>query len=178
MAAPIIAALRQRHDLKESVLHTAQELAHRASIYGVARVSLSYLALKCHCCKQTIINHIKKLIELKILRKHTIWIKGNYCEVNTYHFLLAWEKASAHKGGSQNSGPKFPPQEEGEKQGRLEEKIRQLEKGLLWCTPGSPAYEATREEIARLKRLIASAMPAGQGEGEWQVGLRTIPTAK
>jgi hypothetical protein len=51
MAAPIIAALRHRNDLKESVLHTAQELAHRASIYGVARVSLSYLALKCHCCK-------------------------------------------------------------------------------------------------------------------------------
>ena len=39
MAAPIIAALRQRDDLKESVLHTAQELVHRASIYGVARVS-------------------------------------------------------------------------------------------------------------------------------------------
>ena len=75
MAAPLIAAVRARRDLKESVLHTAQELAHRASIYGVARVSLSYLALKCHCCKQTIINHLKTLIALKILRKHTIWIQ-------------------------------------------------------------------------------------------------------
>ena len=45
MAKPIIAALRQRRDLKESVLHTATELAHRASIYGVVRVSYSYLSL-------------------------------------------------------------------------------------------------------------------------------------
>ena len=37
MATPIIAALRQRQDLRESLLHTAQELAHLASIYGVAR---------------------------------------------------------------------------------------------------------------------------------------------
>ena len=75
MSSPIIAAVRSQRQLKESVLHTAQELAHRASIYGVARVSLSYLARKCHCCKQTIINHIKTLIALKILRKHTIWIQ-------------------------------------------------------------------------------------------------------
>jgi hypothetical protein len=77
MALPILAALRALRDphLKESVLHTALELAHRASLYGVVRVSLSYLALKCHCCKQTIINHLKTLIALKILRKHTIWIQ-------------------------------------------------------------------------------------------------------
>ena len=58
-----------RHDLKESVFHTLIELAHRASIYGVVRVSLRYLAQKCHCCKQTIINHLAKLIELKIISK-------------------------------------------------------------------------------------------------------------
>ena len=45
MALPIITALRTRTDLKESVLHTAQELAHRASLYGVVRVSYSSLAL-------------------------------------------------------------------------------------------------------------------------------------
>jgi hypothetical protein len=110
MAAPIIAALRQRRDLKESVQHTVQELAHLASIYGVARVSLRYLAWRCHCCKQTIINHLKKLIALKIIRKQVIWIKGNYCEINSYTFLISWEKRPA-KGGSQNSVPTLPPQE-------------------------------------------------------------------
>ena len=154
MALPIITALRTRTDLKESVLHTAQELAHRASLYGVARVSLRYLALKCHCCKQTIINHLKKLIELKILRKHTIWIKGNLCEINTYHFLIAWDKNPAQTCHSQKSGPKFPPPEEGEKRAGVGEKIRNLEKGLLWYTAGSIGYEATAEKIAKLKALL------------------------
>ena len=58
MASPILAALRQRHDLKESLLHTAQELAHLASIYGVVRVSYTYLALKCHCSRRPVIRHI------------------------------------------------------------------------------------------------------------------------
>src|SRR5262245_31826186 len=114
MATPIIAAVR-RLDLKESVLHTVIELAHRSSVYGVARVSLRYLAKKCHCCKQTIINHIKKLIELKIFRKNVIWIKGNLCETNTYRFLISWDTRPAQTCHSQNVGLKFPPQEEGEK---------------------------------------------------------------
>ena len=76
MATPILTALRQRTDLKASLLHTAQELAHRASIYGVVPASLSYLARKCHCCKQTIINHLKKLIELKIIRKRVLSIRS------------------------------------------------------------------------------------------------------
>ena len=45
LSAPIIAALRQHRKLTESLLHTAQELAHRASLYGVVRVSYSSLAL-------------------------------------------------------------------------------------------------------------------------------------
>ena len=61
MASPIITALRHRRDLKESLLHTAQELAHLASIYGVARVSYSYLALKCHCSRRTVLRHIQRL---------------------------------------------------------------------------------------------------------------------
>jgi hypothetical protein len=159
MASPLIAAVRALRDphVKESVLHTAQELAHRASIYGVARVSLSYLALKCHCCKQTIINHLKKLIALKIISKTVIWIKGNCCEVNTYRFRIPWRQASPAQGGSQNIGPKFPPQEEGEKREGLGEQIRNLEKGLIWYTAGSIGYQSTLEQIARLKRLRLGA---------------------
>ena len=160
MASPIIAAVRQRTDLKESVLHTAQELAHRASIYGVARVSLRYLALKCHCCKQTIINHLNKLIALKIIRKQVLWIKGNYCEINTYTFLLAWDTRPS-KGGSQNSVPTLPPQE-GEKNVALDEEVKNLEKGLRFCTPGSDAYTTTREELERLRALISSGPAAGR----------------
>ena len=65
MATPLIAAIRQRRDLKESLTHTAQELAHLASIYGVVRVSYSYLAEKCHCSRRTVIRHIQRLIDLR-----------------------------------------------------------------------------------------------------------------
>ena len=91
MATPIIAALRQRQDLKESLLHTAQELAHRASLYGVVRVSYSYLALKCHCSRRTVIRHIQRLLDAGILRKTVLWIRGNFCEINTYTFRIAWD---------------------------------------------------------------------------------------
>ena len=164
MATPIIAALRQRRDLRESLQHTAQELAHRASIYGVVRVSLRYLARKCHCSKQTIINHIAKLIALKILRKTVIWIKGNYCEVNTYHFLVSWDKRPAHKGSSQNSVPNLPPPErekscagyDGEKAGSLHQELANQQRMLHWLyTPGSDQWQRTCEEIARLERLLA-----------------------
>src|SRR5262249_55814201 len=144
MSLPIITAIRQQHQLKESLLHTAQELAHRASIYGVVRVSYGYLAKKCHCSRRTIIRHIQHLLSLKLLKKSVIWIKGNFCEVNTYTFMLAWDTRPA-KGGSDKTARNLPPQEEREKHVGLEEEIRNLEKGLRWCTEGSQAYEATVE---------------------------------
>jgi hypothetical protein len=169
MALPIITAVRARHDLKESVFHTLIELAHRSSIYGVVRVSLRYLAQKCHCCKQTIINHIAKLIELKILSKNVVWIKGNLCETNTYRFLIAWQKSPAHMCHSQNSGPKFPHQEKREencsgrndeqgKEGSLREKLANQKRMLpILYTPGSDQWNRTCEEIAYLEGLLASS---------------------
>ena len=158
MASPIIVAIRQRRDLKESLLHTAQELAHRASIYGVVRVSYSYMAMKCHCSRRTIIRHIQRLIDTKILKKSVIWIKGNFCEVNTYTFQIPWKKP-APEGGSDKATSKLPPQDTSEKYAALEDDIRQLAKGLCFCSPGSPAYEATQEALARLKALVPGVPP-------------------
>ena len=156
MATPIIAALRQRRDLKESLTHTAQELAHLASIYGVVRVSLRYLAMKCHCCKQTIINHIEKLIELKILRKRVVWVKGNLCETNRYTFRIAWDKRPAQMCHSQISRPNLPLQER-EKNFSVREELDNQRKAIRlgFVTPGSEAWEATQETIVRLERLLA-----------------------
>src|SRR5262249_53572096 len=140
MSSPIIAAIRQQRQLKESLLHTAQELAHRASIYGVVRVSYSYLALKCHCSRRTVIRHIQRLIDAGILRKSVLWIRGNFCEVNTYAFLLPWEKRPARQG-SDKVASNFPPRtEEREKVSSWEEKQRQDARGLSFLTPGSPLY--------------------------------------
>jgi hypothetical protein len=108
--------------------------------------------------KQTIINHLNKLIELKIISKTVIWIKGNLCETNTYRFRIPWQKPPAQMCHSQNVGPKFPQPEEREKKGGVGEKIRQLEQGLrvAGLTPGSIAYEATVEQITRLKALVST----------------------
>ena len=140
MATAIISSLRQRGQLKEALLHTAQELAHRASIYGIARVSYSYLALKCHCSRRTIIRHIQRLSDLKIIRKSVLWIKGNFCETNTYAFLIPWDKRPA-QGGSDTMAPKFSPRtEEREKWGGIAEKKRMDAKGLSFLSPGSALY--------------------------------------
>ena len=148
MALPIITALRALRDprLKESLLHTAQELAHRASLYGVVRVSYSYLARKCHCSRRTVIRHIQHLIDAGILRKSVLWIKGNFCEVNTYAFLLSWDKRPAPRG-SDTMTPKFPPRtEEKEKWGSLEEKKQMAARGLSFLTPGSALYAVVVEQ--------------------------------
>jgi Helix-turn-helix domain len=165
MAAPIIAALRRRTDLKESVLHTAQELAHRASIYGVVRVSYTYLAVKCRCSRRTVIRHIQRLIDLRILRKTVLWIRGNCCEVNHYAFLITWEKP-APKGGSDKTARNLPPQER-EKNTSLKEELDKQQKWFPNLIPGSIAWESSRDKIAELEGLLAArALPvAGEVPG-------------
>ena len=152
MSVPLISAIRQQHQLKESLLHTAQELAHRASIYGVVRVSYSYLARKCHCARRTIIRHIQRLIEANILRKSVLWIRGNYCEVNTYTFCIAWKKPSSVQGGDKKTC-KFSPQEERGKKDSIRDEMRHLEQGLRFCTPGSLTYTATITKLEELRAL-------------------------
>jgi len=159
MATPIIAALRNRTDLKESLLHTSTELAHRASIYGVARASYSYLAPKCHCCRQTVINHVKQLEAKGIVRKRVMQVKGSpFCEINVYTFTIPWRTTPAQTFNSQNSGRNLPAREiTHEKYGSLREEIAGLKKGLRFCTPGSDADATTRAKIARLKDLLGEA---------------------
>ena len=137
MAKSIIAAVRARRDLKRTVGDTAREIAHQASIYGVVRhASLDFLAMKCRCSKQTVITHIKILIERCILRKRVIWIKNNFCDKNIYVFIIPWEKSStAQTCNSQNSGQKLPRPEEREKFGSLREEIAGLHKGLSSVPP-------------------------------------------
>ena len=152
MATPIIAALRQRRDLKESLLHTAQELAHRASVYGVARVSYNYLARKCHCSRRTVMRHIQRLIDAGIVRKSVLWIRGNCCEVNTYAFLLAWETRRP-EGVVTQWHPIFHRQRE--KNSSVRAELANQQKMLRAFTPGSGLWERIREEIARLEALLA-----------------------
>ena len=152
MAAPIIAALRRRGDLKESVLHTAQELAHRASIYGVVRISYAYLAAKAHCSKRTAMRHIQRLIDAGIIRKVVTWIKGNCCEWNQYTFVIPWDKQPA-RGGSDKTASSLPQQER-EKNCGVKEELENQRKGIRFLSPGTDLWRKVSEEIARLERLL------------------------
>ena len=161
MAKPIIAALRTRTDLKESLLHTAQELAHRASIYGVVRVSYTYLAQKCHCSRRTAMRHIQRLEEAKIIRKAVVWIRGNFCDINTYTFRIAWD-TSQPTGGSDKTASTLSPSER-EKTTSVREELANQQKTLRALTPGSGLWERVREEIARLEGFLGS-QPAAVAE--------------
>jgi hypothetical protein len=99
---------------------------------------------------------LPQLIDLKIIRKTVIWIKGNYCEVNTYNFLLAWDKRPA-TGGSQNSVPNLPPQE-GEKNCGVKKELENQRKAIRlgFVTPGTDLWQKVSEEITRLERLVRS----------------------
>jgi hypothetical protein len=112
------------------------------------------MARKCHCCKQTIINHIRTLIGLHIIEKRVIWIKGNRCEINTYTFRIAWDKRPAHMCHSQDSGQNLPPQER-EKDTSVREDLERQRKGIRFLMPGTERWQAVADEIARLEGLLA-----------------------
>lgn len=154
--SPLQTALRARTDLKESVLHTFQEFAARASIYGVVRVAQSYMAMKCHCSQQTVINHLKIGEKLRIIRRKKMRVKGSAkWEINVYVFTLPWKPPTAQTSNGQNFLPKFPPQERGEEKfGSVRERIALQEKALKLLDEGSLWYDAALEEIARLQAKL------------------------
>ena len=166
MAPPIITAIRQRNDLKESVLHTAQELAHKASIYGVVRVSNDYMGQKCHCHKRTFQRHVVKLEQAHILKKtvvkKVVRIRVGdrieerlHNETNTYTFIIAWQKSPSHKVPIDKMPTNLPPQER-EKNCGVREELENQKKAIRlgFVTPGSEAWKAAQEKIVYLEGLL------------------------
>jgi hypothetical protein len=181
MANPLIAALRQHRTLKQSVLSTAQNLASRASIYGVTPpTAYSFLAQAGHCSPRTAIRHIHILEAAKILepirqkrmvrrkdlpptdrgytddprRAHERVIRN---EINHYRFVLKWDKSSARSHSSScpydTVAQKLPPPER-EKSTSLREELENAKKVLRDCTPGSLFWQWTQEDIVRLEGLL------------------------
>jgi len=150
MSAHILAAIRQHPQLKGSLKLTAQEIAHRASSSGFVRISYGYLASKTGLHIRTMIRHVAALEVLGILRKQTMWISARRCAVNLYTLLVR----PLHKCASDKVSSKLPQRErEEEKSLSLAEEIRRQRKALHFLTPGSPLWERTQEEIARLDAL-------------------------
>jgi hypothetical protein len=181
MANPLIATLRQRDDLKESVLHTVQELASRASIYGVVPpTAYRYLAQKAHCSLRTAIRHIHLLEQLKIIepirQKRIVQRKDlppndrGYTndpqranervirnEINRYRFVIQWDKSPQRSRSSTRPcdtlAPNLPHIGR-EKNASLTEELENAKKVLRECTPGSIFWQWTQDDIARLEGLL------------------------
>jgi hypothetical protein len=175
MSLPIITAVRQIRELKQSVRDTAVELAHRCSIYGVVRVSNSYMAEKCHHHQRTFQRHVIRLQDMHILKKkitkRVVKIKvGDRMEerfrneINVYTFTIPWNKTI----GSRLPIDKMPsnlPHPEREKKATLHEETKEgsLRQELanqkrmlpILYTPGTDQWNKTCEEIARLEGLLA-----------------------
>jgi hypothetical protein len=175
VASPIIAAIRQQRHLKESVLHTAQELAHRASIYGtVHHSSNAYMAEKCHCSKRTFQRHVVCLVKAHILKKTVIKMLVKvkvgdryevrlHNEINVYTFTLPWKKlteSASSQAPMDRMSTKLPYRQDTEKAGSLREDLHRAEKGVRFCTPGTEAYRAALQHLERLRALVPMDPPS------------------
>jgi hypothetical protein len=148
MGNPLMAALQQRLELKQSVLSTARNLASRASIYGVTNpTAYRFLARQGHCSPRTAMRHIHILEEAKIVepirqkrivrrkdlpptdrgytddprRAHERVIRN---EINQYRFVLKWDKSPQRSRSSSrpyDTESQNLPHQEGEKKATLRE---------------------------------------------------------
>jgi len=176
MASPIIEAARSLTVLKEGPFHTLIELCHRASMYGIARVSYRHLIPKCHCAKRTIQRHIDLFVELGLVKKivtktrKKVLVNGRvewrlWNEINEYRILFLYKKPDRTQAPIDKVTPKFPYQERRgenasasdgrEKNQSLREQISKLEFGLrALYTPGTIGYVSTEAELERLRGLV------------------------
>lgn len=154
MSKAIIAAVRTLPQLKGSLLLTAIELAHMADGYdGTARVSYSFLARKTRLHQNTMIQHIKKLLALKIIRCQRFQRYGRHWLTNRYIFLIPWKlPIPARLSSSTVSVERLPEPKREEKKRDLErgkwgnpaDEARWFTRGLTFWTPGS-----LQERLAR-----------------------------
>lgn len=171
VSKPIIAAIRQRRDLKESVLHTAQELAYIADIYGTIRTwEIPKLASHCRCSPRTIQRHVAALEAARILRvarvKRRVRIQvGEHYETriryekNVYTFIIPWRPTVSPKVSNATMAQTSSHTEREKSALSLKEEIAQVERNLCWHRSRGAtgiAYEVEMEKHARLTALAAS----------------------
>jgi len=155
MASTIIAAIRHAPHLRGNTFLIATELAHRMNPQGYGRVSYQFLAWKAHCCRQTAITQIARLLDMGLIRKTVIRTKEGYAW-NHYQYIGPRVHTASPPGTarSQTLGRTLPPPKTGEeKSTSLAEEIRLQRKGLQFVTQGSPIYEAVLAKIQTLEAM-------------------------
>jgi len=157
MSLAIITAIRHLPQLKGALKFTAIELAHRASSAGHVRVAYSYLAHQTGLSVRTIMRHIRRLIDLGLVEKHTTRLSRMRCAVNLYVFTIR-AKVALHTRACDKTSQKLSPQgREEEKFGTLGDAIATLERGMRLLTPGSVPYGSCLERLQVLRAMQPSA---------------------
>lgn len=160
MSLAIITAIRSLPQLKGSLKFTAIELAHRASSSGHVRVAYSYLAQKTGLSIRTIMRHIRQLIDLGIVEKHTQRLARVRCAVNRYVFTIR-KRVILHTRARDKTSQNVPDTGKGEaKWGTLGDAIETLERGMRLLTPGSVPYTSC---VERLQVLMSLQWHAAEG---------------
>src|SRR6266542_893693 len=167
MASELVAAIRNHPALKLSLRYAAIELAHKADDSGTIRVSYDYLKDKLNSCKRTAIRMIAWLVAKGILSKTVTCLGRSSYHKNTYHFLVPFRRSPAPAQTFSGDNrvflagflDKMPPilpkaKASGMKELSLREEIEKLERGQRYLTPGSDLFEASEEEIRRLKSKL------------------------
>ena len=171
MPNPLMAALCQRRDLKQSVLATARNLAARASLYGcVPPTAYRFLAWQGHCSPRTAMRHVQLLEQLQILepirqkrivrrkdlppsdrgytddprRAHERVIRH---EINRYRFTIPWDTAPQRSRSSSRpcdtTAQNLPPTEKEKTATRRDEGGNPREK-----------TRSLRDELANQQRML------------------------
>lgn len=153
MSLAIITAIRQLPQLKGALKFTAIELAHRAGGSGHVRVAYSYLAQKTGLSVRTIMRHIRRLIDLGIVEKHTTRLARTRCAINLYVFTIR-ASVPLHTRACDRTSQKLPETGKGEaKWGKLREAIETLARGMRLLTPGSVPYTSCLERLQTLRTM-------------------------
>jgi len=153
MSLAIITAIRYLPQLKGALKFTAIELAHRASSAGHVRVAYRYLAQKTGLSVRTIMRHIRRLIDLGIVEKHTTRLTRMRCAINLYVFTIR-VGSLLHTRACDKTSQKLPETGKGEaKWGTLRDAIRHLERGMRLLTPGSIPYTSCLERLQKLRAM-------------------------
>jgi hypothetical protein len=158
MSANIIAAFRNQKQLYPSVRFTAQEMGHLMNAQGYGRMSLRFIAWKTGRARSTIQEHIRILIEARILAKQSFRIGPKRWAVNLYKCLIPFKQLSrtapAQKCNIPEIGRTLPDYKTEEKNTSIAEEIRRQKWSLRNLELSQEAQEAVLKEIARLEALL------------------------
>lgn len=156
MSTAILADLRHQTQLHGNTFLIATELAHRLNHAGFGRVSYQFLAWRAHCCRQTAITQVARLIDDHHLFRKQRFRTAHGNAINLYQYIgprlsHAFPPATTHGQSLRQTLPS--PKAAEAKEQALRADIAQLRQGMRLWREGSEPYNACLERLRYLEGL-------------------------